>query len=507
MGQIVIVGFPDSAKIPGVYGDTKFGASGISLGAAPLRLLLVGQKTSSGSLVADGTPQQCFSGDDADDLAGAGSPLANAAIAALAQSNGEPNGFELWLLAIADPGGGPVAATATLTTNNTAGLAGSIYVYIDSFRIEVNIAAGTTENDAATAIAAAVNAEPRAPVTAAAVSDTVTFTWKVTGVVGNAGIIALDLSLAPTTQTYTLGGAGTAFDSTMQGFAGGTGTPSTTNGLAVALPEFYHRVVWQTNDATSLAAIEAQSDAKAAPGVEMPEHFVTAANGSLAAADSLAQTTLNAHRAQLCWHENALDMPFNIAAAMAGYRAMREGSQPNQNYDGVVLKGLRGQFRKSDWPSRAEQQSALDNGITPLTTNSAGETIVIRAVTTRSLDGSLPDYRTLDVSEAVVPDAVRLDAGALWLTEYREANPYNAPDPSGGRAAPAGVATPTGWVTRYTQRLRELEEALWITQVTENPMRAEWNNVGKRIMSAIPVVPLPINHQIGVQVLQMSPTL
>ena len=62
-------------------------------------------------------------------------------------------------------------------------------------------------------------------------------------------------------------------------------------------------------------------------------------------------------------------------------------------------------------------------------------------------------------------------------------------------------------MTRYTQRLRELEEALWITQVTENPMRAEWNNVGKRIMSAIPVVPLPINHQIGIQVLQISPTL
>ena len=53
MGQIVIQGFPDSAKIPGPHGDTQFGASGVSLGAAPLRLLLVGQKTSAGSMVVD----------------------------------------------------------------------------------------------------------------------------------------------------------------------------------------------------------------------------------------------------------------------------------------------------------------------------------------------------------------------------------------------------------------------------------------------------------------------
>ncbi|NUP08452.1 MAG: hypothetical protein HOW73_20575 [Polyangiaceae bacterium] len=506
MGQIVIVGFPDGAKIPGVYGDTKFGASGIQLGAAPLRLLLVGQKTAAGSMVSDQDIKQCFSSDEADDLVGPGSPLGNMVVAALAQSNGEPNGFELWLCPIADPTGTPASAAATLTVANVAGLGGSIYIFIGRYRIEVNIAANTSAADAAAAIEAAVEAEPRVPVTVGVVGAVATFTWKVPGVVGNDGIIALDLSLAPTTQTYTLGG-GTSIDATTRRFGGGTGTPATTNGLAITLPEFYHRVVWQMNDSTSLAAIEAQCDAKAAPGVEMPEHYATAGNGSLAAADSLAQTTLNAHRFQFCWQENAVDHPSETAAAMAAARAMREGSMPNQNYDGLVLKGLRGQVRKADWPTRAEQQSALDNGITPLTSNAAGEVVVIRAVTTRSQDGALPDYRTLDVSEAVVPDAVRLDAGALWLSEYREANKHNAPDPSGGRAAPAGVATPTGWVQRYTQRLRELEEALWITQVTENPMRAEWNTVGKRIMSAIPVVPLPINHQIGVQVLQMSPTL
>ncbi len=165
------------------------------------------------------------------------------------------------------------------------------------------------------------------------------------------------------------------------------------------------------------------------------------------------------------------------------------------------------QSQKADWPSYATQVSALDNSITPIATTETGDAYIVRAITTKSLTGSTPDYRTLDVSQAVVPDYVRTALKFYWLTVFHPANPKVASDPATGeRDRPAGVATPRRWNQAATDAvLLLLESQLIISDVDQNPMYSEYQaGSAKRIMSVVPVVPAANDHAIGVSVRQVG---
>jgi hypothetical protein len=59
----------------------------------------------------------------------------------------------------------------------------------------------------------------------------------------------------------------------------------------------------------------------------------------------------------------------------------------------------------------------------PITTAN-DQAMLVRSITRRSLtDTGDPDDRTLDTSEALVPDAVRDDLRLYWSTEYVVQNP------------------------------------------------------------------------------------
>src|SRR5688572_10778124 len=105
MGTIIITGFSDSDKVPGFYGQTKFGAGPINAGSQTLTLLLVGLKTSAGTAVADQDIVEIFSGDDADTYFGQGSELARGCRMALKQSGGQPAGYKLMAAAVTASGG------------------------------------------------------------------------------------------------------------------------------------------------------------------------------------------------------------------------------------------------------------------------------------------------------------------------------------------------------------------------------------------------------------------
>lgn len=504
-GQIVIQGFSQQDKVPGFVAETVFGAGPISASSIPLVLLICGLKLTGWStgLTPDVSIAPIFSAADADAAWGPGSEGARMAYKAL-----KIQGITI-LGCAPTPGVSAAAATATITITGTATGVGTFSYRIAGDPITGGISSGDTPTVIALAIANAINAQPTMAVAASPSAGVVTLTWNSAGPRGNDGIIFQQTSfLAAGVSSAVAGGA--ALVSSAPGESGcrfhsGATAETLTALLATLTPKRYNRIAAAQYDATNLAAWVAQSNAKAGPLVGRTEQYVFGFNGTLSAVNSLASATLNDWRSQICWLLNSESHPSEIAAAMAALRVVKEQATPNSGYDGNTLLGIAAQASTADVAQRSTQQAALNSGVTPLVTDGQGKVNVVRAITTHCLNGSNPDFRTLDTAQSVVPDFVRDDLNLLWTTGYVVANPYVRDNPSAAEQdPPAGVGTPNGWNATVTTELKSLERQLIVTQVALNPPLSLYDNVAGRIESAVPVIPLPLQHQIGVSVRQLN---
>lgn len=166
-------------------------------GAMPWKNLLVGQALSTASASNVGTLKQITSDEQGDALFGAGSQIARM-IRAFRKNT---RNSELWALALADSGAGAAAegsiavtVTGATATPLLAKKSGAIRLMIGGQSVPVNVSAGQTKAEIASAIVAAINADPQLAVTADNMSsdstpvatDTVTLTAKNGGSNGQA---------------------------------------------------------------------------------------------------------------------------------------------------------------------------------------------------------------------------------------------------------------------------------------------------------------------------------
>lgn len=288
-------------------------------------------------------------------------------------------------------------------------------------------------------------------------------------------------------------------------FTGGVGTESVATLLSTVVNTLqYDRIAPAQNDATNAEAWATFCNNQAAPLVGLTEHLIFAVNGTYANAVALAQTDLNAERAQVLWQGDGETYPAFVAATFGAIRTSTEQGDPDASYDDLVLPGVAPQSQKTDWPNINTQIAALNSGVTPLSTNANGKPYVVRSITSHSQDEfGNPQYTTLDTSEAVVPDYCRLVLKLLYLTVVKPANPRTGPDPAATqRLLPAGFMTPMLWTQQATNALMGLETVtppiLLPGSTAANPVFSEWDSAGQRVMSVCPVVPCPSNHAIGV---------
>lgn len=509
MASISIVGFTPDFKVPGFYGETVYGAGAVTAASAPIRLLCVGLKGSTGTLTPNGSPVQVLSADDADSLAGAGGELARMLYAALRQP-----GVNVYAAA-PSPAGGAVAASITITIAATPPFSSTGEWRYRAGGLTFSGAIGLTDTAAniAAAVAAGFNGRARSPFVAAAVGAVVTLTVKSAGVRGNQHVVFQDVSLLPATVTSTIAGGASVTGGGVY-FANGAGTEDVSDLLTTIFPEEFGRIAFAQNDATNAAAWEAHLYAAAGPLEGRLQHGICAVAGTLTAATSLAQTTLNAERVQLLWLLYSETHPSEIAARVGALRAVSEQNDPCSAYDFYVLDGIAPQSQTADRPSRGVQQTALSNGVTPCTTNANGDVQVVRSITSKSRTNGVPDYRCLDTSDAVVPDVVRRQIELIWYFSFFPANPRVADDPpEGAQERKAGIATPRLWAKTVEKLLYDLERGdnryvpsgrSILVDVAENPPVAVYDPVARRIMSAVPVKPAANNHAVGVSVRSMT---
>jgi hypothetical protein len=286
--------------------------------------------------------------------------------------------------------------------------------------------------------------------------------------------------------------------------SGGTGTESLANVIALLKADVYDYIAVAQVDATNVGLVEAHMGSEAGPTISHLEHAIVANTGTLVAASSISQTTLNDYRSCVLWYENSETHPSELAASVGAIRAVIEPSSPNFNYDDTPVPGAIPQVYAADKALHATLKSALNSGLTPLTEKN-GVVTIVRGIVSHCLNGSSPDYRCLDWGDAIVPDRISKELGAEWVGIFKPANPYVGPDAVGAEAdPPEGVGTPGRWKSSVYGILKASEQANWLQDVDANLPDVEYDNDRAALVCAVPVVVRKQQHAIGISVRQQA---
>jgi phage tail sheath gpL-like len=293
--------------------------------------VIVAQMLSTGTATA-GTRYLVSSAEQAATLFGGGSIAHLMARAFLAN---HPTA-ELYVAGIADAVG--TNASQTLTFGGTATEAGTVFLRVAGRLVQVSIASGDDDEDAATAAVAAINADTSLPVTAAAVAEVVTITCKHDGTVGNLVTVALNSAGAPDEVlpaglTAVLGGAV---------LASGATDPDASAFVTALGQEPFDVVVLQSTASALTAAIKTEMERRwgatvGLQGTAFAAHYATPGDGVtfVKARNDKHLSCIVVDRAK-AW----LSHPCEYAAAYAAVAALELGADPGRPLQTLPLAGV-----------------------------------------------------------------------------------------------------------------------------------------------------------------------
>lgn len=400
------------------------------------RLLLIGHKTSAGTLDAN-VPTYCGTQEEADLLAGSGSMLRE--MFRIARANAPVQ--EIWIMAVAAVG---AAAVWNIAVGSPPAAGGAGVIEIAGQTLTVEIGVGDNAATVATAIAAAINDYYDAltgatlPVTASATDDDVTVTAR------HAGLALADLDLYVPTTTPGNAFAGVL---TITNPTAGTGSPDLSTGLAALGDDAFDLIVSPFSDATNLGRYQtllSDVSGRWSYARQIYGHVVTAAVDSTAGLTTLGLGRNDRHVTIVGRIASSGDANpgYAWAAAMAA-RVMPwlfDGATGNasRNHTGLVLEGIRAPRDRSKWPIYATRNTFLKSSISTWQATIDGSVSIDKLVTT---------YRTNSLGQ---PDEVfrdiqwvgQLTYGLRYMraqVSYEHANKALADENPGGDDA---ITTP-----------------------------------------------------------------
>lgn len=493
---ISISGLTPSFKVPIAAREVNFGRGRRSVGSAAIKCLVTGTKLTGGTATADSSILQIFSEEEADTYFGAGSEIAIQCYAAL-----KIPGVKLYAAPVAE-NGSAVAGALTITIAGTWSTTGTLMLRLGGKIFSCTVTAAMSVTDVAAAMVLKINGDSRLFCTASNSLGVITCTTRSKGVRANMWICAKDLSVAPSGLTATIAG-GTALTGTKVPFASGAGADDVTNVLALLVSDVYDYQAWAQNDATNAGLVRTHLASEAGALVMHQEHSIMALTRATATSASFASATLNNQRMTLAHLTNSESHPCQIAAVLAAVRSTTVGANPNFRFNDYELPGIAPQFDVVDRASIQVNDTLLNSGVLPLTTTPDGRVLIVRAVQSHCLNGSSPDFRTLDWGHADVTDRASKEFGADW-EEFSANNPYLSDEPAAGaETPPSGTAYPSLWNAQMQFRMKVMERANWLQDVDANPPVTEFQV--DRLMSAAPIIVRQQNHIVGIQSNQTAP--
>ncbi|MBI5562487.1 MAG: phage tail sheath subtilisin-like domain-containing protein [Deltaproteobacteria bacterium] len=381
---------PGSIMKPGVYVEFNTLTAVRGLPGNKQKILIIGQKTSAGTASAK-VPAQAFSDEEAEALFGPGS-LCHQMLWAALKANPYAG---ITVIPLADDANG-AKATGAFTLNGTASASGTITFYIAGQALIVGVAKGDTATVIASAAAAAAAKTHDLPVTVASSEGVVTLTARNKGTVGN-----------QITQGVQITGTAGVTSSTTS-MSGGATDPDIQDALTVALAGGYDIIVTPYNTQTPLASLRDHLDAVSGPLEQRPAIGVYAVKNTLSDATTLAGQ-LNSGRlvGAFARYSNTTrrNPPYEIASAVAAVMASED--DPARPLNGMNLNGIY-PYSVADRLLRSEQESCMNNGVTPLEVGPGELVRIVRAVSTYTVDGNgIADPSLLDITTIRTLDYVR----------------------------------------------------------------------------------------------------
>lgn len=324
--SIAFSAVPSNAIASGVFIEQEYKRSGPP-GPIPQRVALLGQYN-AGKTPTNNVALAIASADEAASYFGRGSMLhlmARKLFAGIGAGTVEVDAIPL--------ASGVGSSTGTITVVGPSVLAGTMALYIAGERVPVAVSAAMAQNDIATAIAAAINANLDLPVSAEAATNVVTLTARWVGLSANGITVRQDI------QASDAGAEPTGLTVTIVAMAGGSADPDITTALANFGGTWYTWVVCPYNATASVTIMEAAGVARIDPGVKRPFVGVVGYN------DTRANFTTWLSSRNSPWTtavpvEGSPNLPGEIAAAAVGSCAVSAQSEPARPFRTLALPGI-----------------------------------------------------------------------------------------------------------------------------------------------------------------------
>ncbi len=388
-------GIPSSTRKPGRYMEfnTRLASSGLPSGER--NMVMIAQKTSAGRKAAL-TPIQVYSETDVISYFGAGSIAHRMYLAA----NNANKYADISIVAL-DDAADSAAATGTVTFTGPATSSGQLDLHIGADVISFAIASAATATDIAAIVKAALDNLPALPVTAVAASGVLTLTAKNKGTLGNAIIVSAEITAPGVTATVAV-------------MAGGLVDPDLDAGLEAVEAARYHRKVSPFNTKAQLDKLKTHIEFVSGPLEQRGGIGIAGYVGDLEDALPLAEYYGATGRMKIAYVRGIKSLPYEFAASEAAVDISE--SDPARPLNGLPLTGIDAPAIE-DRLGRGEQESCLHGGLTPHEVNSSGELVIVRSISTYTVnaedveDDALLDTTsidTLDYARAAVEDRMAL---------------------------------------------------------------------------------------------------
>lgn len=427
-----ITGLASSDPVPGYYPEVAFAQGEVTSNSSIPKVLFIGPKLSSGTATAN-TVYQLGGSSDADAYGGTGSPVHRA----VRKFTSVCKSANIYAIFTVEATAG-VTADNRLIIANTATNSGVISYTLCGETIQVGVSSGDTATAIATDLVAEINLQTNWPVVAVkGTGATVDVDAKLKGTDGN----AIRHRVAITNGITTTIVASTAT------LVGGTGADIVSSALTAIEPSKYDYII-PCNNITGTAdarigLIKTQILAQALPSVGIRQQVIVGHSGTVNAAvtfTAAANGCGNSPRFQTVWQQTSEWEPIEVAAQFAAVRFNSEIGNPVYNYDfyGLGVNDIWNvpvQYSAADFPTRAELQTAIASGLTPIA-EQGGKSYVVRACTAST------DVRVRDTSKVTTADKFTADLGARYVSQWAKANVQDDPANSNVQVAP-NVCTPS----------------------------------------------------------------